>query len=150
MSRIDEWLTEKELNMSVYLVWKDAYSHSNWKDEKEESRVGGRCRNRLMGMKKYTTCMKDDLAKFVKITNAFILWPSNHDSRYLFSVHYFTHAKWRMYKIIYYNTVITKNILKIQMVVNRGLVKQVMVQLCNSLSETLEFDVVCISVFLEN
>lgn len=39
--------------------------------------------------------MKDDLAKFVKITNAFILWPSNHDSRYLFSVHYFTHAKWR-------------------------------------------------------
>lgn len=54
-----------------------------------------------------------------------------------------------MYKVIYYNTLIAKSILKIQMVVNRGLVKQIMVQLHSSLSETLGFEAVCMSELCE-
>lgn len=54
-----------------------------------------------------------------------------------------------MYKVIYYNTVIAKSILKIQMVVNRGLVKQIMIQLHNYLFETLGLDAVCMSELFE-
>lgn len=93
--------------------------------------------------------MEDNLTRSVKTEHAFILWPSNHNSKNFSFIYYFTHVKWHTYKVIYCNTVIAKSILKIWVAGNRGLVKWIMVQLHNSLSETLGFDVVCMSKCFE-
>lgn len=59
------------------------------------------------------TSMEDNLTTSVKTAHAFILWPSNHNSKNFSYIYYFTHVKWHMYKVIYCNTVIAKSILKI-------------------------------------